>query len=245
MSARSIHSRATVGLALTHHQKIILQHLGSKHHTHFRATTVGGVNGILPRDHRPHLGHGPSALEVPGLEVGQHAQAREDVQRSVHRVQVIAQPVERFLLAAFRGGISDGERPMGYGNKSPHKTRDPCHWVAPRVGGLRARNPSVRPRIRPPTRQKSCERRLKAMKKNKNKMKNQRLSHVQALFSPLQPNLTTPKQDHFNQGYDNQAGRFQSGPPHEAPPPTHLPPSPYLPTDPAKAPARTPPARRC
>lgn len=51
-----------------------------------------------PGDHGPHLRHGPPALEVPRPEVVQHSQAREDVQRSVHRVQVIAQPVQRFFL---------------------------------------------------------------------------------------------------------------------------------------------------
>lgn len=52
----------------------------------------------LPGDHRAHLGHRSSALEVPRLEVCQHSQARENVQRSVHWVQVVAQSVKRFFL---------------------------------------------------------------------------------------------------------------------------------------------------
>lgn len=54
--------------------------------------------GGTPGDHRAHLRHRPSALEVPCLEVGEHAQSREDVQCSMHRVQVVAKPIQRFLL---------------------------------------------------------------------------------------------------------------------------------------------------
>lgn len=51
-----------------------------------------------PGDHRAHLRHWSSALEVPRLEVGEHAQPGEDVQRSMHRVQVIAEPIQRSFL---------------------------------------------------------------------------------------------------------------------------------------------------